>query len=349
MTLAERMLHHKVPGVSIAVIDMGRLAWMRGYGSTEAGGQPVTTTTLFQAASISKAVMSVGALRLVEQGRFTLDDDVNRSLLAWQVPENAFTAQRKVTLRGLLSHSAGTGVPGFQGYAAGLPLPAIRQVLDGALPANSLPVRVESEPGTAWRYSGGGSTIAQQLLTDIAGQSFASLMHDTVLAPLGMDDSLFIQPLPANAAIRAARGHQASGAKIAGNWHTYPELAAAGLWTTPGDLARLVIDVNNAFIGQAGTLLTPGMARAMLTPQRGRWGLGVALDGGGASLCYSHEGGNAGYRAFLVGCPGTGQGAVIMTNGDAGDNLYSEIVRGIAVAYGWPQFLRGPIAESTRQ
>jgi len=347
MTLAKRMRHHKVSGVSIAVIDMGRLAWVRGYGSTEAGGEPVTTATLFQAASISKPVMSVAALKLVEQGRLTLDDDVNRSLVAWQVPENAFTAQRKVTLRGLLSHSAGIGVPGFQGYAAGLPLPAIREVLDGTPPANSLPVRVVAEPGSAWRYSGGGSMIAQQLLTDTANQSFAALMHDTVLAPLGMADSLFIQPLPASEIPRAARGHYASGIKLTGGWHSYPELAAAGLWTTPGDLAHLVIELNKAAMGEAGSVLTPGMAREMLTPQRGRWGLGVALDGSGAALCYSHEGGNAGYRAFLVGCPGTGQGAVIMTNSDAGDNLYSEIVRGIAVAYGWPQFQRGHIAEST--
>jgi CubicO group peptidase (beta-lactamase class C family) len=290
--------------------------------------------------------MSVAALRLVDQGRLGLDDDVKRSLGSWRIPDNPCTAKRKVTLRGLLSHSAGTGVPGFQGYAEGLPLPTARQVLDGLPPANSLRVRVESEPGSAWRYSGGGSMIAQQLLTDITGASFASLMHDMVLAPLGMHHSGFIQPLPAGLIPHAARGHYASGDGVAGGWHNYPELAAAGLWTTPGDLALLVIDLNQAAMGQPGTLLTPGMAREMLTPQHDRWGLGLALNGSGTSLCYSHEGGNVGYRAFIVGCPGTGQGAVVMTNSDAGDNLYSEIVRGIAVAYGWPQFQHGRIAES---
>jgi CubicO group peptidase (beta-lactamase class C family) len=346
MTLAGRMRHHKVPGVSIAVIDMGRLAWVRAYGDTQAGGVPVTTATLFQAASISKLVVSAAALRLVEQRRLGLDDDVNRSLGAWQVPDNPYTAKRKVTLRGLLSHGAGTGVPGFQGYAQGLPLPTTKQVLDGLPPANSLRVRVESEPGSAWRYSGGGFMIVQQLLTDITGKPFASLMHETVLAPLGMDESDFIQPVPAGLIPHAARGHYASGDTVVGGWHNYPELAAAGLWTTPGDLALLVIDLNRAAMGQTGALLTPGTAREMLTPQHGGWGLGPALRGTGTSLCYSHEGGNVGYRAFIVGCPGTGQGVVVMTNGDAGDNLYSEIVRGIAAAYGWPQFQHGRIAES---
>jgi CubicO group peptidase (beta-lactamase class C family) len=157
MTLSARMAGLKVPGVSIAVINDGAVEWAKGYGVVEAGTtNPVTSRTLFQAASISKPVAALAALRLVEQGKLALDEDVNAKLTSWKVPENEFTKTEKVTLRRLLSHTAGLTVHGFSGYPAGTPVPTLVQVLDGAKPANSAAVRVDVVPGTIMRYSGGG-------------------------------------------------------------------------------------------------------------------------------------------------------------------------------------------------
>src|SRR5688572_27074372 len=138
MQLDERMRHYKVPGVSIAVIDSFRIAWARGYGVRETGGtSSITTETLFQAASISKPIAAVAALRLVQKGKLDLDEDVNVKLRSWKVPENAFTLARPVTLRRLLSHGAGLTVHGFRGYTSSAPVPTVLQVLDGHSPANS--------------------------------------------------------------------------------------------------------------------------------------------------------------------------------------------------------------------
>ncbi|MBC7790304.1 MAG: beta-lactamase family protein, partial [Anaerolineae bacterium] len=152
MRLDDRMRQLKVPGVSIAVVDSFRIAWARGYGVLEAGrASPVTTETLFQAASISKPVAALAALRLAQEGKLALDEDVNHRLTSWKVPENAFTAGKPVTLRRLLSHSAGLTVHGFMGYVANTPVPTVQQVLDGQSPANSAAIRVDTLPGALWR------------------------------------------------------------------------------------------------------------------------------------------------------------------------------------------------------
>src|SRR5262249_16319368 len=156
--------------LSLAIIQDGKIVKAKGYGVTEKGGKtPITTTTLFQAGSISKAVAAMGALHLVEQGKLMLDEDVNSRLTSWKVPENEFTKDKKVTLRGILSHSAGLTVHGFPGYAVDSPFPTLVQILDGEKPANTQAIRVDILPGSRWRYSGGGYTIMQQMILDVAG------------------------------------------------------------------------------------------------------------------------------------------------------------------------------------
>jgi CubicO group peptidase (beta-lactamase class C family) len=237
MTIRERMKHYNVPGVSVAFFDHGQILWTRTYGFADVANQkPVTTATLFQAASISKPVSALAALRLVQDGKLTLDENVNGKLRSWKVPENEFTKEQKVTLRRILSHSAGLTVHGFPGYAAGEPLPTIVQVLNGEKPANTPPVRVDTVPGTLWRYSGGGYVIMQPLLTDVTGESFPQLLRDLVLQPAGTTHSTFDQPLPKNVSSLAATPYRGDGKPVKGGWHTYPEIAAAGLWTTPSDL-----------------------------------------------------------------------------------------------------------------
>jgi CubicO group peptidase (beta-lactamase class C family) len=339
MKLADRMAHYKVPGLSVAVINEGKIEWARSYGVAEAGsGGVVSIDTLFQAASISKPVAALGALRLVERGKLTLDDDVNQRLRSWRVPESEFTKTKKVTLRGLLSHSAGTTVHGFRGYAEGEQVPTLPQLLDGIKPANSAPVRVDLEPGSRWRYSGGGISIAQLLMSDVTGKPFPEYMREAVLGPAGMRRSTYQQPLPESRSGQAAAGHTAQGEIVKGRWHTYPEMAAAGLWTTPSDLARFAIEVQRAFAGRSNKIISKKMAAEMLKVQSGSYGLGFNLTGAGRDLAFSHGGSNVGFKCQLFAYAETGQGAVLMANGDLGAPLIEELLRAIAKEYNWPHY-----------
>ena len=279
--LGEMRKRH-VAGLSLAIIQDGKIVKARGYGVTERGGDsPVTTATLFQAGSISKSVSALGALRLVEQSKLALDEDVNARLVTWKVPVNEFTREKKVTLRGLLSHTAGLTVHGFPGYATDDPVPTVVQVLDGAKPANTKPIRVDFVPGSKWRYSGGGYTVMQQMIVDVTGKPFPRFMREAVLGPLAMKESTFEQPLPAGTAKLTATGYYGDRSPVKGRWHIYPEMAAAGLWTTPSDLARFAIGVQEALAGKSDQVLSRRMARQMLTDQKDHDGLGVFLEGSG--------------------------------------------------------------------
>jgi len=335
-SLVDRMSALKTPGVGVAVINGGAIEWAKGYGVTETGGHtPVTPQTLFQAASLSKPVAALAALRLVEQGKLALDQDVNERLTSWKVPENEFTKGEKVTLRRLLSHSAGLTVSGFPGYSADAPVPALVQVLDGQKPANTAAIRADVVPGTIWRYSGGGYTVMQQLLMDVTGRPFPPLLADVVLQPIGMKDSTYEQPLPEARRATAAGGHLTDGGLLPGRYHTYPEMAAAGLWTTPTDLARFLIEIQQALQGRS-KLLTPAMARQMVTVQKGSYGLGLGLTGSGPWATFGHGGSNEGFKCQMTAFVESGRGAVVMTNGDQGGRLAGEILRAVAVEYDWP-------------
>lgn len=337
-SIQERMRHYRVPGVSIAVIEGGRIEWARAYGVREAGGTvPVDAATLFQSASISKPVTTVAALRMVERGRLSLDEDVNLRLASWRVPSSPLTADRKVTLRRILTHSAGLSVSGFAGYTPGEPVPTLRQLLDGAPPANSEPVRVTSVPGAEQRYSGGGFSVAQLLVAEAAGRPFEAALRELVLSPAGMRHSTFAQPLPPASRANAASGHDSAGARVPGRWRIHPELAAAGLWSTPSDLARLAISIQRAAAGQPGGILSPPMAAEMLTPQMGPSGLGFVVLGDGEARIFRHAGSNVGFRARMLAYVEGGRGAVVMTNGDGGAELVEEILASLARAYRWPQ------------
>ncbi len=337
--IAERMKIYRVPGVSIAVINGYEIEWEEGYGFRESGGiGEVTPDTLFQAASISKPVVAATALYYVEKGILGLDEDVNSRLRSWKVPANSWTRKGKVTLRGLLSHSAGITVHGFPGYAEGKALPSLKEVLNGVKPANTPPIKVDIEIGSRYRYSGGGYTILQQLLTDILGRPFPFIVRDAVLIKLDMSQSTYEQPLPQALAGRAASGHRADGSVLPGRWHTYPEMAAAGLWTTSADLALFAREIMLAKEGKSDRILSQVMAELMLTPVKEETGLGLFIQGSGQDLMFSHSGGNEGFRCFMMAYPERGQGAVIMTNGDLGLDLMPEIMRSLAVEYGWPDF-----------
>src|SRR5712664_894936 len=144
-----QMRERHIPGVALAVIQESRAIREQSYGlADEENNVPVTSSTLFQAASVSKPVTALGALHLVEQGKLSLDENINGKLRRWKIPENRFTKNHPVTLRLILSHSAGLTVDGFSGYPVGEPIPSLQQILDGRPPANSAPIRVDQIPGS---------------------------------------------------------------------------------------------------------------------------------------------------------------------------------------------------------
>jgi CubicO group peptidase (beta-lactamase class C family) len=337
-SIEQRREHYHVVGLSIAVIEHYQIAWSKGYGVTNRQSQqPVGADTLFQAGSISKPVAAVAAMKLVQDGKLVLDQDVNGRLKSWHVPENEFTKTEKVTLRRLLSHSAGLTVHGFPGYAAGEPVPTVQQVLDGVKPANTAPVRVDTVPGSRFRYSGGGYTVMQLLLTETTGKPFAALLQDSALTPLGMTHSTYEQPLPAALRNQAAFAYEADGSPVPGDYHTYPEQAAAGLWTTAPDLARFGIEMQKSREGRSNKVLSEATTNLMLTRQTEDVGLSFFLEGTGAAERFGHGGANAGYQA-LMQFTLDGRGFVVMTNSDNGGRIAQEIAYSVASAYGWKDY-----------
>jgi CubicO group peptidase (beta-lactamase class C family) len=342
-TLAHRMAYYATPGASIGVIDDGALAWASGFGVRMMGtADAVTATTPFQAGSISKPVFALAVMRLVEQGTLDLDADVNGYLGSWRVPANG-DWQPRITLRQLLSHTAGTTVHGFRGYPASGPWPTPLEVLQGVPPANTPEVIVDLMPGLAFRYSGGGTTIAQQIVVDVLGRPFPDLMRELILDPLGMADSTFEQPLPVPMAARAAVAHPLNGQPLSGGAHVYPEMAAAGLWTTAADLSRLAIALMRTLRGERSALpLNTESVQSMLQPQLPDQtigehfvGIGWYCSGEGDDFCFGHQGVDEGFLAEMRVLPARGKAAAVLINAH-GWLLPVEIFKAIGREYGWP-------------
>ncbi|HEY2328198.1 MAG TPA: serine hydrolase domain-containing protein [Verrucomicrobiae bacterium] len=327
----------QIAGLSLAIIQDGKIIKEQGYGfGDKSGKSPITPTTLFQAGSVSKSLTAFGVLRLVEKGQLSLDADVNTHLRAWKMPENEFTKDSKVTLRGILTHSAGLTVHGFPGYAVGSPVPTLLEVLDGVKPANTPPIRVDTIPGSQSRYSGGGYTVMQQMIIDVTGKSFQKFMRDHVLQPLGMIHSTYEQPLPPEMAGSTTTGYDAGGKMILGRHHVYPEMAAAGLWTTAADLARFAIGIQQSFAGDSNSLLSQSMARLMLTNHKNNYGFGVIVEGSKKKLRFYHGGRNRGFDAFLMAYANTGNGVVILINANDDSGMFKDFFKTIAKEYRWP-------------
>jgi CubicO group peptidase (beta-lactamase class C family) len=336
--MAALLKQFNVPGVSIAVIKDFKIEWANGYGIADAeAGTPVTADTMFQAASISKTVAAMTSMRAVQDGRFALDQDVDTILKSWKLPGGEFTKDRPVTPRGLMSHTSGTGDGfGYPGYAPGAPLPTLVQMADGLPPSNRPQVRLERPPFTGFKYSGGAVQLQELVLTEAVGKSLVELARDWVLNPIGMANSTYEQPLPASREKQAARAHNRTGARMGDPWHVYPEHAAAGLWTTPTDLAKFLIEVQTTLAGKSNRVLSRGMMLEMVTPVGvGPYAVGFSVEKRGEGWYFGHGGSNWGFQCTMTAHRLKGYGVVIMTNGDNGPALMQVLRDRIQQAYQW--------------
>ncbi|MEL7005221.1 MAG: serine hydrolase domain-containing protein, partial [Bacteroidota bacterium] len=329
--IEERMKELKIPGLSIAVMKDGVIEWAKAYGiadSTE--NREVTTETLFQAGSISKPIAATRALQLAEQGKIHLDSNVNNYLTSWQLSDNEFTEEEKATTRRLMTHSAGLTVHGFPGYSRTDKTPTIVEVLEGK--GNTGPVEVFRKPGERWKYSGGGYTIMQLIITDIEQREFPAIMQEYVLNPLGMTASTYANPLPEKYHSIAAAGHYSDGTEVEGNWHVYPEMAAAGLWTTSSQLVLWTNEMQQIAQNQKDGLLKAETVNEMLTEYRGNQGLGPYV----LEHTFGHGGADEGFRADLMAWKDHPISVAIMANSDNGSSIFREIFLGIAKEYNLP-------------
>lgn len=337
-TLTEIMDQHGVPGISIAIIKDFKIHWAKGYGVADVEtGIKVNTETLFQAASISKPVNAMAVLKAAQDDKFSIDRDINTILKSWKLPESPFTKDQHLTPRMLTSHTSGLGDGfGFPGYDPSDPLPTVVQILNGEKPSNTGPVLIARFPITAFHYSGGGVTIMQLALIDAIGRPYSEILQEHVLGPIGMTQSTFEQPLSPERDKNAARAHDGKGQAMGAKWHIYPELAAAGLWTTPTDLAKFVIEVQKSLRGEANNVLSQTMIKEMLSPVGvGDFAIGFRIEKVGQGWYFGHGGGNWGFRCLLVAHKVKGYGFAIMTNAQNGDIVMNELKERIERAYSY--------------
>ena len=336
--LRQVMERFRVPGVSVAVIKDFEIHWAKGYGVADVeAGAAVENNTLFQAASISKPVAAMAVVRAVQDGRFSLDDDVNTILKSWRLPDSEFTRGHPVTPRALLSHTSGLGDGfGFPGYHPSARRPTVVEILNGSKPSNVGPVLMERPPFTAFKYSGGGVTVMQLAMIDSFHEPYPGLLQRLVLGPIGMTDSTYEQPLSSERDTHAARAHSGGGRAMDTKWHVYPELAAAGLWTTSVDLAKFAIEIQKAALGRSSKVLTQTSIREMLSPVGvGDYAVGLSVTKIGQGWYFGHGGSNWGFQCDFIAHRLKGYGVAIMTNSDSGRPVIDEIRARVAAAYGW--------------
>jgi CubicO group peptidase (beta-lactamase class C family) len=332
--IIDRMKVHNVPGASIAIIKDGKIAWAKGYGiaNTE-NGKGVDINTLFQAGSISKPIAALAALKLVDEGTLDLDEDVSSYLKTWKLPDSKFTETDKVTLRRLLTHTAGMTVHGFPGYAETDSFPSINTVLDGK--GNTPAIFLDTIPGSIWRYSGGGYTVMEKIVEDVSGLPLEEYMATNILPALKMNNSTYSQPLPENSQTNVSAAYHSDGKIVPGLWHNYPEQAAAGLWTTPTDLANYFIEIHKIYTSDTKGVLSKNMITKMLTKDKNDWGLGPSLRWENDSLIFGHGGKNEGFTNEMFAFAHSGNGVIIMTSADNGGRLIGEILRSVSKHYHW--------------
>lgn len=338
--LKDRMAFYNANAVSIAVIKDFKIEWVKAYGFADVSEKRMATSqTLFQAASISKSINSLGILKLAQEGKLNLDDDINNHLKTWKFPYDELSKGKKITIANLLSHKAGLSVHGFGGYEKGAELPTTIQILDGLKPSNSIAVRSIFEPDFKVEYSGGGTTISQLILENTTPEKYEDYLLKNILIPLGMNSSSFNQPPSKDKENMLATAY-VDGKEVNGKYHIYPEKAAAGLWTNPTDLANYIIETQLSLVGKSNKILSKE-----LSTRRVDNNLGVFLDDFNGTKYFSHSGGNQGFVCYYIGSVEDGNGLVVMTNGN-NFKLIEEILLSVASLNQWKNYPLEPLKES---
>lgn len=321
--IKDQMHRYRIPGASIAVVKNFRVEWSKGFGySNKKTHEPVTTDTVFQAASISKPITAVEALKTFAQKGLSLDANVNSFLIHWKIPDDSYTVAQPVTMRLLLSHTAGITGFRYKGYSLEHKLPTLLEELNGIPPANTPAVTVIRQPGTKFEYSPAGYTIIQQVLVDLYQMPFAKIMRQLILQPLGMDHSTFASPPSEKYLTKIARPYLPNGEPLPKGPFIFTASAAGGLWTTPLDLAKFLIAIQKVLAGESIAGITPRIIRSMMTPgldhnmglgfevNINRYGEKTARNGN----YFRHIGFNSGYLSIMVGSKNQGNGIVVMVN-----------------------------------
>ena len=339
--ILSRMEHYNVNGLSVALIDNYQMVWAKGYGyADKREKRTVTTSTIFEPGSISKAINAVGILQLAQRGKVNLYQDINEYLSSWKFPYDTVSKGKKITIAQLLSHTGGVSIYGFPGYEKDSVIPSLTDILEGKYPANTPPVRSQAEPGKEYNYSGGGILILQKLLTDIAHQPYEQFMYNNVLKPLGMRNSFYNQPPTPKQMKNRATGYESDGKEVSGKYFVYPEKAAAGLWTTPTDIAKYIINVQLAFKGQSSKVLNQEMIKLHVTPYGNESAtMGAFVQDRGGEKYFFHDAGNKGFRGFYIAGLTNGKGVVLFVNSENG-NILLELLNSIALEYGWEGFAK---------
>jgi CubicO group peptidase (beta-lactamase class C family) len=341
-SIIQRMKYYKIPSVSLAIIDNGKIVLSKAYGFADIGKKrPATINTLYQVASISKSVNALGVLKLVQEGKLSLTSDIRAYLKTWSFPDNELSQHKSITIKNLLSHTAGLSVHGFIGYSTSDSLPTINQILDGQRPANNEPVKPIYPVGEHFEYSGGGYTILRKILDDNISPDYDSLMTAIVLAPIGMTNSTFSQPL-SQAYTNYAYGTDHDMHTLKGNYYRYPEQAAGGLWSTATDIAKFVMRIQNDLSGSKHSILNKELTQEMLTPVLNNYSLGFGIVEKGGEKYFWHEGESYGYNAMYYCSFSTGKGVVILTNAypNNGQPFIQELLNSVATAYDWKDFYK---------
>jgi CubicO group peptidase (beta-lactamase class C family) len=338
-TLKERMAFYNVQGLSIAVINNYEIEWAKGYGWADTSEhRPVTTQTLFQAASISKSLNGIGVLKLVQDNKLDLNADINEYLKSWKFPYDSNFKSKKITVANLLSHTAGLTIHGFPGYKKDDSLPSIIDILNGREPSNTKAVCSQLEPGFRFQYSGGGILISQLIIMDITNQPYDEYMFQNVLKPLGMNSSFYTQPPTDDKNQLLATAYHTNGRIVNGRYHIYPEQAAAGLWTNPTDLSNYIIETQLSYQNKSSKVLNSEMTKLRLTPYLdSSSALGVFIENRGTEKYFQHSGGNEGFCCKYYGSIDDGKGVVIMSNSD-NRAILEEIANSVAFVYKWKDF-----------
>lgn len=345
-SIEERMKHYGIPGVSIAVIHNGEIVWTKGYGVVDKESQtPVTTQTLFQAAATSMPVTAYGALRVVEQNKLNLDENVNSYLTSWKVPENEFTKEKKVTIKNLLNHSAGIHPRGTGSYSIHEEIPTLAEILNGTYPAKNEPVTVNKEPGESVRFAYTSYVPIQQMMLDVEEKTFPEIMDELVLQPLEMNNSTFNQSLTTEQLTKVATGYSKDGVMVKGRKDIYPAMASYGLWTTAEDYAKFIANVQQTLKGKSTKGLSKDLTALMGTPygvSSPGWsftlGLGFQLFNRNDEIYLRHHGWNTGFYAEIVAHRDKGYGVVVFTNSTFPE-FNAEVIRSVALAYDWDKYV----------